>query len=125
YYQGESCRVRRHTMRVDGFVSASADLKGGRLQTKPLVFAGTQLELNFSTSAAGSVRVEVQDTDGKPINGFSAANCPQLFGDSIARRVKWNSDADLSSLAGTPVRLLFELHDADLYSFQFVKSESP
>ncbi len=125
YYQGESCRVRRHTMRVDGFVSVAADLKGGRLQTKPLVFAGTQLELNFSTSAAGSVRVEVQDTDGKPINGFSAANCPQLFGDSIARRVKWNSDADLSSLAGTPVRLLFELHDADLYSFQFVKSESP
>ena len=125
YYQGKSCRVRRHTMRLDGFVSASAGLKGGSLQTKPLVFTGDRLELNFSTSAAGSVRVEIQDQDGKPINGFSLAECSEIFGDSIARSVQWKNDADLFSLAGKPVRLRFELKDADVYSFQFTTKVKP
>lgn len=125
YWEGGHTSFRRYTLRLDGFVSAQAPLSSGTLVTKPLTFDGSQLEINFSTSAAGSVRVEIQDKDGKPINGFSAADCPELFGDSIARRVKWNSDADLSALAGTPVRLFFELRDADLYSFQFVKVESP
>jgi hypothetical protein len=84
-----------------------------------LEFAGDRLKLNFSTSAAGSVRVEIQDEDGKPIKGFSLADCPEIFGDSNARSVTWKSEADLSALAGKPVRLRFELKDADLYSFQF------
>lgn len=119
YYQGDSCRVRRHAMRADGFVSASAGWTGGRLLTKSLIFDGAQLVLNFSTSAAGSLRVEIQDEEGQPIDGFSLADCPEVFGDSIARRMSWKDDANLSSLAGTPVRLLFELQDADLYSFRF------
>jgi hypothetical protein len=32
--------------------------------TKPVTFTGNQLMLNVSTSAAGSVRVEIEDTDG-------------------------------------------------------------
>jgi hypothetical protein len=31
----------------------------------------------------------------------------------------WKSGTDVSQLAGKPVRLRFELKDADLYSFQF------
>jgi hypothetical protein len=123
YYQGESCRIRRHTMRVDGFVSASAGSNDGHVLTKPLVFTGDRLELNFSTSAAGSVRVEIQDRDGKPINGFSLADCPEIFGDSIARIVQWKNDADLSALAGMPVRLRFSFKDADVYSFRFTTEQ--
>ena len=125
YWEGTHTSFRRYTLRLDGFVSARAPLSGGTLVTKPLTFDGSQLEINFSTSAAGSVRVEIQDTDGKPVNGFSIADCPQVFGDSIARGVKWNSDADLSSLAGKSVRLRFELKDADLYSFQFTSKAKP
>ncbi len=123
YYQGDSCRVRRHTLRVDGFVSVSSGLKGGSLQTKPLVFAGDRLELNFSTSAAGSVRVEIQDETGQPISGFSLADCSEIFGDSNARNVTWENGDDLSALAGQPVRLLFELKDADLFSIRFVAGD--
>jgi len=119
YYQGESCRVRRHTMRVDGFVSASAGLEGGDVLTKPLTFTGDRLELNFSTSAAGGVRVEIQDNDGKPINGFSWDDCPEIFGDSIARTVVWKNDTDLSALADKPSRLRFSLKDANVYTFRF------
>ena len=91
--------------------------------TKPLLFDGGQLELNFATSAAGSIRVEIQDINGKAIIGFSLAECPEIFGDTIARSVDWKDGSNLSALAGKPVRLLFELKDADLYSFRFGDDE--
>jgi len=114
-------RLRRHTLRIDGFVSVNAPLSGGEFLTKPLRFAGSQLEINFSTSAAGSVRVELQDARGKPIPGFALADCHLQFGDELERMVTWKSGKDVSKLAGKPVRLRFELRDADLYAFQFVQ----
>ena len=60
-----SC-IRRLTMRLDGFASVQAPYRGGQFTTKPLIFSGNQLRLNMSTSAAGSIRVEVQDENGKP-----------------------------------------------------------
>ncbi len=83
------------------------------------MFTGRQLQINFATSAAGTLRIEIQDSSGKPIAGFALNDCSEIFGDSVARSVKWDGGADLSTLAGKPVRLLFELKDADLYSFQF------
>ena len=77
--------------------------------------------MNFATSAAGSLRVEIQDPDGKPIDGFALADCPPFFGDTIERVVTWKNGADVGSLAGKPIRLRFELKDADLYSFRFIE----
>jgi hypothetical protein len=70
------------------------------------------------------MRVEIQDGEGKPVPGFSLADCHEIFGDSIARTVAWKEDPDLADLAGQPVRLLFELKDADLFSFQFTKKKA-
>ena len=42
YYRGESCGIRRHSLRLDGFVSLRAPLAGGMLTTKPLTFAATE-----------------------------------------------------------------------------------
>lgn len=123
YWHGQGSRLRRYTLRLDGFVSASANWRGGRLLTKPLTFEGDQLEINFATSAAGSVRVELQDESGKPFSGFSLADCPPVFGDSIERTVHWKGGSDLSALSGNPVQILFELKDADLYSFQFAREK--
>jgi len=119
YYQGESCQIRRHKLRVDGFVSLNAGLRGGEVVTKPLRFDGKQLSINFSTSAAGSVRIELQDEAGEPIPGFGLADCNEQFGDQLDRVVSWKSGTDVGQLAGKPVRLRIELRDADLYSFQF------
>ena len=112
-------RLRRHTMRLDGFVSVRASLEGGQLTTKPLVFAGSRLEINFSTSAGGAVRVEIDDEKGQPLPGFALADCNLQYGDQIDRVVSWQSGADVGSLAGEPVQLRFELKDADLYSLVF------
>jgi len=112
-------RFRRYTLRIDGFVSVQAPLSGGELVTKPLTFEGRELVINYSTSAAGSVQVEIQDAEGNPIDGFTLAQCPEIFGDDIARVVSWEGGSDVSALAGRPVRLRFMLKDADLYSIQF------
>ena len=121
YGVGQSCRLRRYTLRIDGFVSVQGPMSGGELVTKPLIFDGNRLVLNFSTSAAGSVQVEIQNPQEKPIPGFTLADCPEIFGDSIDRVVSWKGGHDVGRLAGTPVRLRFVLKDADLYSIQFQK----
>ena len=113
------CYWRRYTLRMDGFVSMRAKAAGGTFTTKPVVFAGHELVLNYATSAAGRLRVEITDLSGAPLPGFELDNCPILFGDSIAEAVTWSGDPNLSALAGKPVRLKFELRDADLYAFQF------
>ena len=90
------------------------------MTTRPIKFAGSKLSINFATSAAGSLRVELQNEAGEPIPGFSLEDCPEIFGDTVDRVVTWKSGADVSRLAGQTVRLRFGLRDADLYSFQFV-----
>jgi len=121
YYKGPDSRLRRFTYRVDGFVSAHARAEGGEVTTKPLKFTGERLLLNFATEEAGSVRVEMQTADGKPLPGFSLADAEPLTGDSIHRPVAWKGGADVSELAGRPIRLRFVIHQADVYSFQFTK----
>ena len=112
-------RLRRHTLRVDGFVSVSARLSGGQMLTHPLVFEGGRLVLNVSTSIAGGVSVELQDANGHALEGFGIDDCDEIYGDSLEHTVSWNASADVSALAGHPVRLRFLLRDADLYSLRF------
>lgn len=117
--QGKS--LRRYTLRLDGFVSINAPMSGGELVTKPIRFSGKTLSLNFASSAAGDIRVEIQDAAGKPLPGYTLDDCDEIFGDTIQRRVTWKTNADLSALAGQTVRLRFVLRDTDLFSFQFTE----
>jgi hypothetical protein len=121
-YAGEGfwrqCRLRRFILRLDGFVSVHAPLAGGELVTKPLMLSGKELTLNLATSAAGSIQVELQTVTGKPFEGFSLADCPEIFGDEIERVVQWRKGRDVGTLAGKPIRLRMMIRDADLYSFK-------
>ncbi|MEQ1858484.1 MAG: hypothetical protein ABMA13_00960 [Chthoniobacteraceae bacterium] len=110
---------RRYTLRLDGFASVNAPLEGGELVTKPFTFTGKKLEINCSTSAAGQIRAELQDADGKPLPGFALEESEPIWGDYIAHEVKWKGGADLGALAGRPVTLRFEMSDADLFSIRF------
>lgn len=121
-WHGAGNAIRRYTLRLDGFVSVQAPLRGGELLSKVLTFAGNSLTLNFATSAAGDIRVEIQDSDGKSLPGFAIDDCEPMFGDTIQRTVTWKQGGDLGALTGRPVRLRFELRDADLYSLKFEKA---
>ena len=112
-------RIRRGSLRLDGFASVNGPYSGGEMVTKPLVFRGDRLVLNYATSAAGSIRVEIQDAAGRPIPGYTLEDCPERYGDEIEGVMAWRSNPGLSTLAGKPVRLRFVLADADLYALQF------
>ena len=107
HYLHTTARVRRATLRLDGFVSIRAKHPGGHLITRPLVFSGSELVINYDTSAAGSVRVEVQGEQGQGIEGFRLDQCPEIYGDEIERVVSWSGGANVGALAGRPVRLKF------------------
>lgn len=124
------CFVKRHNMqnstfierlllRTDGFASVTAPWAGGEMLTRPFTFAGKRLEINYRTSAAGSVRVELQDEGGRPLAGYGLEECTEIIGDEIARTVSWSQGPDVGALAGRAVRLRFVLKDADLFAMQF------
>ncbi|MBK9168003.1 MAG: hypothetical protein IPM24_11120 [Bryobacterales bacterium] len=113
-YGQPTAYLRRYDLRLDGLIAVHAGYAGGELQTKPLTFEGSRLELNFSTSAAGGIRVEMQDQDGRPLPGLALSEAPEAIGDEVARVYR-----DVGALRGKPVRLRFVLKDADLYSFRF------
>lgn len=121
HYEQRSAHLERMTLRLDGFASVNAPFSGGEMISKLLRFSGQQLELNYATSAAGSIKIELLDAAGNPIPGYSLEDCRALIGDEIERVVSWNGGSDLSSLAGQPVQVRFIMQDADLFSLRFVK----
>jgi hypothetical protein len=120
YWRGYSTRFRRYTIRIDGFVSVHAPYSGGEMMTKPLIFSGNRLKMNFATSAAGHIRIEVQDAKARPISGFTLEDSTMMIGDSLDYTARWGNRTDVSELAGRPVRLRFVMRDADLFSIRFV-----
>ena len=119
HHELPSAHIRRAVLRTDGFVSLRAPHAGGEFTTRPLVFSGQRLVLNVATSAVGSVHVEIQDIDGKPLDGYRLEESREFYGDEIAYTVQWKDGGDLRRLIGKPVRLRMTMSDGDLYSFRF------
>ena len=99
-------------VRLDGFVSRHATYAEQRLVTKPIVFKGSELTLNFSTSARGRIFLTVRDESGRELRSA------EIFGDKVDRIVGFEGGS-LAEFAGRPVTLDFRMSDADLYSFKF------
>ncbi len=118
-YGQPTAHLTRFALRLDGLASLHAGYAGGEVVTRPVQFQGRSLEINFSTSAAGSVRVEIQDQDGAPVPGFTLSDSREVIGDEIARQVSWKNGSDISRLSSRPIRIRFVLKDADVFSFRF------
>ncbi len=110
-------------LRRDGFASLDAGAQPGVLLTRPVTFSGRRLFVNLA-APQGTLRVEAQDADGKPIAPFTLANCEPLAGDATLAPVTWKGGPDLSALAGRPVRFLFELTSGSLYAFWVSRDET-
>ena len=98
------------------------------MRTKPLLFAKTEspthIQINFATSAVGSIKCELQGADDKPLDGFTLDDCDEIYGDSVGRAITWKGTSDVSKFADQPIRLRFVMHDADLYALQFAPQTS-
>ena len=103
-------------LRLDGFVSLDAG-PAGTATTKSFVFSGTKLLIN-ADAKRGRVLVEILDETGKPISGFSKADCDALNEDKIRHTVTWQGKADLRTLTGKVIELKFYLTKAKLFTFR-------
>jgi hypothetical protein len=105
--------------RLDGFISADADYKGGWLETPTIKFTGRRLRLNIDTGSMGTAFVEIRDEKEKSIPGFALDDCEEVGGNFIDQVVYFKGNSDVSALVGRPVKLYFKLKRAKLFAFQF------
>ncbi len=112
-------RLRRFVWRTDGFFSMTAPPSGGQAITRPFIFSGCRLNLNYRTGAQGRIRGELQNAEGSPLPGHTLDDSPGLVGDAIDGIVRWKSGADIGRFSGQPVRLRLAIEDADVYALKF------
>jgi len=109
HYRHADHRIRRLSVRKQGFASMHANAQGGEFTSKPLKISGAKLLLNYATSAAGSLQIDVIDASGKVL-----ATMDDLYGDDFEAPV-----LDLAKLKGQTAQLRVKLKDADLYALRF------
>ena len=117
-YGWSTNRLRRVVVRPHGFASVRAGYRGGELVTRPVLLEGDSLRLNYATSAAGSLRVEIQEESGRPLPGYALEEMDPVYGDRLDAPVAWRTGGDLSGLRDNPVRLRVVLQDADLFALR-------
>ena len=121
------CSTGLATIRRDGFASVNDDpssdpIRVGatgvrQLTTRPVRFSGRYLFVNADVSR-GSLRVEVLDVNGRPIEPFSIGKSTPIGGvDGTRLAVTWDGRPTLAELAGQPVRFRFTIDAGRLYSF--------
>ncbi len=111
HFCGSPAKLMRYTLRKDGFVSLNAPYAGAVVTTKPFIFDGKSIALNFSTSARGYLYVTLTAADG------TVAKSCEIFGDSCDRIIDF--DVDLSAFAGKETVMEIQMRDADLYAVKF------
>ena len=114
YRRSEDRQVGLVRMRRDRYVAREAADQPGVLTTRPLTLNVDGLTLNLD-AAHGEARVQVCDVAGKPLPGFTFAECRPIAEDSLAAAVVWSHK--LSELRGQTVRLQFSLRQAKLFAF--------
>lgn len=116
-YATPNVYLERMKLRLDGFTSLQADFEEGTVVTKPLVLQGNYINLNYSTSASGYVKISILDENNQVIDGFGPNEMKTMVGDQIDARVFWGQSSSIARLNGKTVKIKFTLKDADLYSF--------
>ena len=112
HWMNEEKKLVRYTLRPDGFASLYAGYREEKvIVTKPFVYQGNHLYVNFSTSARGYLYVTLT-CDGKEYH-----SC-ETFGDALDRKVAFEADT-VASLAGREVIMTVRMRDADLYAIRF------
>lgn len=116
--QTQYARIAKATWRRDGFVSLyNGGDDTGSITTKTLVFDGSQLKVNAKLNKGGSLKVEILDKSGNPVNGYTVADALTITGDQFAKTATWKHGADLSKLREKEVKLRFYLTGGNLYSY--------
>ena len=81
------------------------------------------MHINARTTSAGGVRVSLYrgdgEMDGQPLENWDDTPSADFTGDTLDHVVGWTDIAGLDTMRGQAVRLLFELEQAEMFSFWF------
>jgi hypothetical protein len=97
-------------MRRDRYVAREAGAQTASLRTPPLALRASALTVNANVT--GELKLRLLDEAGRPLPAFDWVS---VHGDRLDHEVKFQRP--LSSLAGKPVRLEFQLQRAQLFGF--------
>lgn len=117
-YSGGAMGIAK--LRRDGFAAMKPQDGQGELTTEILRYQGTYLFVN-ADCPEGELAVEVLDTDGNVIPGYSAQECITMGQDQTKYRIRWKTKDSLD-LPGDKIRLRFILRNGKLYSFWITDS---
>ena len=115
------CSIGILILREDGWAELKPTYEKGQVITRQFVFEGDTLKIN-AEAYGGYVKVQVLDPQLQPYEGFSLEDCDPVCSDDpkqIWHTVRWNGNDNVRALWNKPVRLVFHLHQASLYAFQF------
>jgi hypothetical protein len=101
-------------LRRDGFVSAGADRSSGRLMTVPVLLRSDAFYVN-TDAKNGYIRVALIDPNGETIPGCGFDDTVPLTVDTVKEKVMWRGSEEI--VKSQPVKVLFEINNAQLYSF--------
>ena len=109
--RGAWCLATLPRDRWGGYTRVPLD-PAGELTTRPDVYPGGELSLNFA-APQGAISVEALDAAGVVV-----AASGRLRGDHLAQSVRWETGG-LSGREGQPLRLRFRLRSATLYAYEW------
>jgi hypothetical protein len=115
WFFGSLCRASWEAGRLWAAVTATGGTPEGTLMTRPLNAAGKQLTVNVVTVKEGTITAELV-RNGRPLRGFTKADCKPVRGDHHAAPLRWNGGARCPQ---NDVQIRFYLQRARLYGFDF------
>lgn len=117
-------RDRYGYLLIRGHRDTAARAREALATFKPVTLpADAKLAINASHfTRHGSVRLQLSNDNGKPIKGFTFADCQPMTKESLRQTITWKNNKSVASLAGRTVRLSLRLDHPDC---GFVGSDSP
>lgn len=109
-WDSETVDMVRYSFRKDGFASFKSGWEESVICTKPFSFEGARFFLNFRTSAAGAIHIQLTDEAGNENH-----SC-EIFGNSVCREIAF--EKPLSQFSDRSVTMKITLKDAEVFSFK-------
>lgn len=103
-------------LKPDRFIALCAGNKTAELVTYGLKLPSNKIFVNAATRFKGWIRLEVLEENGKPIAGFSEADCIPIVGDSIAHTVHWKDTDTKNKITDRQIRIRLRVQNADVFS---------
>ncbi len=98
----------------DRFVGVSCQ-EDGEILTRPFWLEEAAFFVNASVQTGGSIRGEITEIAGQPIEPFTLDRCIRVTGDDWKIPLRWK-DADMSVLAGREIRIRIKAENATLFA---------